>query len=194
MTKNRLEAFSDGVLAIIITIMVLALQMPHSANWESLKPLLPTFISYGLSFLFIGIYWGNHHHLLSPVIKINIGIMLANLHLLFWLSLLPLATSWMGYNDFAPNTIALYSLVSAMCVISFGILQLTILKSTPSENILHESLKKQIQKTIRSTCACLLAIPLSYVNPILSGVLFLMQLIVWIIPDKHIERQINIKS
>jgi uncharacterized membrane protein len=187
MTKTRLEAFSDGVLAIIITIMVLELKMPHSNSWFAIKPLLPVFLSYMLSFIFIGIYWGNHHHLLHTVKKVSVGIMLANLHLLFWLSLLPAATSWMGINHFAPNTVALYSIVSLLSAIAYGILQNRIIKNSDERSALLKTLKKQMPKTLISIAACLLAVPLAYVNPIIPGIMFLIQSIIWLVPDKNVE-------
>jgi len=121
MGKNRLEAFSDGVFAIIITIMVLEMKVPHGSDWEALKQLLPVFISYVLSFLFVGNYWGNHHHLLNTVKKTNARIMLANLNLLFWLSLIPIATGWMGENNFSSNPVAVYAILLLMCGLSYNI-------------------------------------------------------------------------
>ena len=130
MNKNRLEAFSDGVLAIIITIMVLEFKVPHGSGFEDLKPLIPKVLSYILSFIYIGIYWGNHHHLLHTVRQVNSGMIWANLHLLFWLSLIPFATDWMGENHFSPNTVAVYGFILLMCGAAFGILQLNIQKHT----------------------------------------------------------------
>jgi uncharacterized membrane protein len=123
MNKTRLEAFSDGVLAIIITIMVLEIKIPKSSNWSELQALIPVFISYLMSFMYIGIYWGNHHHLLHSLKAISSGIIWSNLNLLFWLSLLPFATGWMGENHFEPNTVLVYGIILLMCAISFGILQ-----------------------------------------------------------------------
>src|ERR1700712_2692327 len=127
MNKNRLEAFSDGVLAIIITIMVLELKVPHGAEWSSLEPLIPVFLSYIISFMLVGIYWGNHHNLLHAVKNVNSKIILSNLHLLFWLSLIPAASGWMGENHFAPKTIILYAILLMLCGIAYGILQNIIL-------------------------------------------------------------------
>ncbi len=131
MNKTRLEAFSDGVLAIIITIMVLEIKVPHGADWASLKPLAPVFYSYVLSFLFVGIYWGNHHHLLQTVKSVDSGIIWANLNLLFWLSLIPFGTGWMGENHFAPYTVAVYASILLLSGIAFTILQLVIQKRNP---------------------------------------------------------------
>ena len=188
MNKARLEAFSDGVLAIIITIMVLEIKVPHGAEWVTLKPLLPVFFSYVISFLLVGIYWGNHHHLLHTVRTINSGIMLANLNLLFWLSLLPVATGWMGENHFAPNTIVLYAVITILCGLAYAILQNLILKSASHESPLQTAIRKQTPKVIISAVSSLLAIPMAYVNPLISGVLFLVQSLIWLIPDKNIEQ------
>jgi len=128
MTKTRLEAFSDGVLAIIITIMVLEIKLPHSSEWTELVPMAPKFFSYLLSFVFVGIYWGNHHHLLHSVRTVSVGIMWANLNLLFWLSLIPVSTGWMGENHFASNSVAVYSGLILICGISFYILQKAVVQ------------------------------------------------------------------
>ncbi len=188
MNKARLEAFSDGVLAIIITIMVLEIKAPQGADWTTLKPLLPVFLSYVLSFVYVGIYWGNHHHLLHTIKKVNSGIMLANLHLLFWLSLLPVATAWMGRNLFAPDTVSLYAVISLLCAVAYTMLQKQIVKSTERESPLQKALQKQRPKIIVATAACLLAIPMAFVHPLISGVLFLTQSLVWLIPDRNVER------
>ena len=188
MNKVRLEAFSDGVLAIIITIMVLEIKVPRGTDWVILKPLLPVFLSYSLSFLFVGIYWGNHHHLLHTIKTVNSGIMLANLHLLFWLSLLPVATGWMGQNHFAPNTIALYSAISIMCAIAYTILQNKILGSTSAQSPLKMALRKLNVKGAIATGACIVAIPMAYISPVISGLLFLTQSMIWLIPDKNVEK------
>ena len=194
MNKARLEAFSDGVLAIIITIMVLEIKAPHGADWGTLKPLLPIFLSYVLSFIFIGIYWGNHHHLLHTVKQVNARIMLANLHLLFWLSLLPVATGWMGENEFAPNTVGLYALVSLLCALAYSLLQHQIVRSTEQESLLQKALQKQTPKMLISTGACLLAVPLAFVHPVISGLLFLVQSLIWLVPDKNVERALASES
>lgn len=183
-----MEAFSDGVLAIIITIMVLAIRVPESPDWSALKPLLPIFLSYVLSFLFVGIYWGNHHHLLQSIKKVNSGILLANLNLLFWLSLLPLATGWMGENAFAPNTIVLYAGIALVCGIAYSILQHQVLKITPQESPIRLAISKQNQKVYISVMACILAIPMAYVHPAISGGCFFIQSVIWLIPDKNVER------
>lgn len=191
MNKTRLEAFSDGVLAIIITIMVLEIKVPHGSDWQSLADMFPVFISYIISFLFIGIYWGNHHHLLHTVKKVSSGMLLANLHLLFWLSLLPFATGWMGENHFAPNTIVLYSVICLLCGIAYSILQKIILQCADPHDRLSIAIKKQTPKIIIATVCALLAIPFAFINPIVSGVLLLTLSLTWLVPDKNIERAVN---
>lgn len=191
MNKARLEAFSDGVLAIIITIMVLEIKAPQGANWATLKPLLPVFLSYVLSFVYVGIYWGNHHHLLHTIKKVTSGIMLANLHLLFWLSLLPVATAWMGRNAFAPDTVSLYAVISLLCAVAYSILQKQIMKSTERESPLQKALQQQTPKMIIATVACVLAIPMAFVHPLISAILFLTQSLIWLVPDKNVERALE---
>src|SRR5688500_10200079 len=143
MTKTRLEAFSDGVLAIIITIMVLELKVPHDPSLEALKSLWPVFASYVASFVMVGIYWGNHHHLVHTIKDVRGGILWANLHLLFWLSLVPFVTAWMGENNFSKNTIALYALVADLCGLAYFILLVNIKRCNPGNSSLQEVLKKQ---------------------------------------------------
>lgn len=191
MTTTRLEAFSDGVLAIIITIMVLEIKVPHGYDWETLHPLVPVFISYLVSFLFIGIYWGNHHHLLHAVKKVNSPILLSNLHLLFWLSLVPVSTGWMGENHFAPDTIILYAVIALMCGFAYAILQTIILKSSYMSDELAKALKRQTWKAAISMSADALAIPFAFVHPYISLTLFFLQSTIWLVPDKHVERAIE---
>ena len=188
MNKSRLEAFSDGVLAIIITIMVLEIKVPHGSDWADIKPLIPTFLSYTLSFLFVGIYWGNHHNLLHTIKTVNANIMLANLNLLFWLSLLPVATGWMGENEFAPNTIVAYASVALLSGVAYGILQQQILKRVPAESPLKIAIQKQSSKVMISTIANILAMPAAFIHPAISGVLFFIQSVIWLIPDKNVEK------
>lgn len=191
MTKNRLEAFSDGVLAIIITIMVLEMKVPHGTEWSDLSALLPVFASYIMSFVYIGIYWGNHHHLLHVLKKVNAPIILANLNLLFWLSLIPFSTAWMGENHFPPNAVALYSINLLMAGLAYMILFKVILKNITVEGKLVEALCKHTLKGNISAAAYAVAIPLAYVTPVISGIIFVVIAILWIIPDKDIERAIN---
>lgn len=191
MNKNRLEAFSDGVLAIIITIMVLEIKTPHGSDWKSLQPLIPVFISYAISFLFVGIYWGNHHHLLHTVRQVTSGIIWSNMLLLFWLSLIPVATGWMGENHFAANTVALYAAVLVTCGVSYAVLQHTILKNIDQESELVIAIKKQDSKVLVSAITASAAIPFAYVHPAISCGLFLVQSGIWLIPDKNIEKALK---
>jgi len=188
MNKSRLEAFSDGVIAIIITIMVLEIKAPPSAEWSALKPLLPTLYSYFLSFLFIGIYWGNHHHLLHTVKSVNSGIIWANLNLLFWLSLIPIATGWMGQNHFATNTVIVYAVLLLLSGVAFTILQFTIQKTNISNEKLADAFAGLRVKAFVSTSCYLASIPLAFVNTTVSGLLFLAVAIMWLVPDKNIEK------
>ncbi|MBL0118171.1 MAG: DUF1211 domain-containing protein [Saprospiraceae bacterium] len=191
MNKNRLEAFSDGVLAIIITIMVLEFKVPHGSGFEDLKPLIPKVLSYILSFIYIGIYWGNHHHLLHTVRQVNSGMIWANLHLLFWLSLIPFATDWMGENHFSPNTVAVYGFILLMCGAAFGILQLNIQKHTHDTDAFKIAFSKLNIKSYVSTASYITSIVLAYQNVIFSEILFVAIAILWIIPDKHLEGAIK---
>jgi len=194
MNKNRLEAFSDGVLAIIITIMVLEIKIPHSSDWVELKLLLPIFSSYLMSFIYVGIYWGNHHHLLHSLKSISSGIIWANLNLLFWLSLIPFATGWMGENHFAPNTVLVYGVLLFLSGVSFSILQKAVEKHTLDIDELKEALRYLDKKGIASAIGYALALPLAYVNPIISGAIFLGIAIMWIVPDKKIEKALTQKK
>jgi uncharacterized membrane protein len=190
MTKSRLEAFSDGVIAIIITIMVLELKPPHGTDWAAIKPVLLTFISYALSFLLVAIYWGNHHHLLHTVSHINSKIIWANTHLLFWLSLIPFATNWAGENHFDPVSVAVYAGLQAICGIAYYIL-LRIIAAAHSNSRLHESLEKQSKKGVASMIIYIAAIPLAFVEPVVSAGLFLLVAIIWLIPDRNIEKALK---
>jgi uncharacterized membrane protein len=191
MLKTRLEAFSDGVLAIIITIMVLEMKVPHGSQWSNITGLIPVFISYVLSFVYIGIYWGNHHHLLHTAKRVNSKIILANLNLLFWLSLVPFSTGWMGENHFEPNTVALYSANLFMAGVAYFILFKVIEKSITVEGELSKALQKHTFKGIISALTYAAAIPFAYLNPVISFVMFISISILWIIPDKDIERAVS---
>lgn len=191
MEKNRLEAFSDGVLAIIITIMVLELKVPHGTNWTDLLALWPVFISYGLSFLYIGIYWGNHHHLMHTARRVNSGILLTNLHLLFWLSLIPFTTAWMGENHFESNPVALYAVNLTAAGIAYFILQKSIERHHAKDDQLKSAFQRHAKKGIVSQIAYAAAIPLAYVHPMISGIIFLLIAILWIVPAKEIEEAIK---
>jgi uncharacterized membrane protein len=187
MTKNRLEAFSDGVMAIIITIMVLELKVPHDPSLGGLLPILPVFLSYILSFIYIGIYWNNHHHLLHTASKVSGGILWANLHLLFWLSLLPFVTGWMGENHFALVPTAFYGVILLMAAVAYYVLQLTIIKRQGENSILAKALGADFKGKL-SIVIYLLSILLVIVNPIISQALYAEVAFMWIIPDKRIER------
>ncbi|MEO7924270.1 MAG: TMEM175 family protein [Chitinophagaceae bacterium] len=191
MTKTRLEAFSDAVIAIIMTIMVLELKVPHDTSWHALQELWPVFLSYLVSFVNLGIYWGNHHHLVHTIKEVRGGIIWANLHLLFWLSLMPFATAWMGENHFEKNTVAAYALLADLCGIAYFIL-LTVIKNCNPGNIpLLDLLKKQSRKGILSCIFYTLAIPLAYWNTMIAGALIILVAISWLMPDRNIERRVN---
>lgn len=185
MTKNRLEAFSDGVIAIIITIMVLELKPPENAAWMSLLPLIPVFLNYILSFLYVGIYWNNHHHMLHTVDHVDGGILWANLHLLFWLSLIPATTAWMGQNHFASNPTALYGLNLLGCAIAYRLLQSRILKTHPNSP-LHRAVGRDAKGLI-SVVLYILGICLGFVNNWCGIVAYAAVAILWIVPDRRIE-------
>lgn len=187
MGKTRLEAFSDGVLAIIITIMVLELKVPHSADLSALAALLPVFLSYVLSFIYIGIYWNNHHHLLHTVSTVNGGLLWANLHLLFWLSLFPFATGWMGENHFAAVPSALYGFVLLMAAIAYWILQRSIVRSQGQGSLLARALGKDWKGKL-SPVFYLLAIPSAFVSPWISESLYVLVALMWLVPDHRIEK------
>ncbi len=189
MGKGRLEAFSDGVIAIIITIMVLELKVPHGTDWAALSKLSPVFLSYVLSFIYVGIYWNNHHHLFQAVHKINGRILWANLHLLFWLSLTPFVTGWMGENHFAPLPVALYGLNLFMAAISYTILVRALLAHHGQDSTLARAIGKDF-KGYLSLALYFVAIPLSFVNPWIGVSLYALVAIIWFIPDRRIEKQI----
>jgi uncharacterized membrane protein len=191
MTKTRLEAFSDGVLAIIITIMVLELTPPHGISWPEIKPLAYDLLSYVLSFTSVGIYWGNHHHLLHAVTHINSKIIWANLHLLFWLSLVPFATRWMGETHFDTISVAVYAVLQAVCGIAYYILLRIIISSHPHNSHLLEPLEKQSKKGIISLLIYSLAIPAAFFSTVISASFFFLVSIMWLIPDKNIEKALK---
>jgi uncharacterized membrane protein len=187
--KTRLEAFSDGVLAIIVTIMVLEMHAPHGTDWASVKPLVPKFLSYGLSFLFVAIYWVNHHHLLHTVKRVTSSIMWANINLLFWLSLIPFATAWMGDNHFAGTTVAAYALLALLCGAAFNILQAAIVSAHRSQALVKDIVKPTGWKSMGSLILYLAAIPIAlFINPVISGWIFLLVGLIWLVPDKKIEQ------
>lgn len=187
MNSNRLEAFSDGVLAIIITIMVLELQVPHGATLEVLEPVFPVFLSYILSFIYVGIYWNNHHHLMHTVTKINGRILWANLHLLFWLSLIPFVTGWLGENKFAQLPMALYGVVLLMAATAYYILQRSILKIHGKDSILAKALGKDVKGKI-SPVLYIAAIVSAFYSAWIAGALYILVALIWLVPDKRIEK------
>jgi uncharacterized membrane protein len=187
MGKNRLEAFSDGVLAIIITIMVLELQVPHDTSVAALRPLWGVFLSYVLSFLYIGIYWNNHHHMLHTVQNVTGGILWANLHLLFWLSLVPFVTGWMGENQFAPAPTAAYGLILVMAATAYSILQHLIIRSQGSNSLLRKAVGAD-WKAKASPVLYVAGILAALVVPYLAAALYGLVALMWIIPDRRIER------
>lgn len=191
MQKGRLEAFSDGVLAIILTIMVLELKVPHGADFAALRPLLPVFLSYVLSFVYVGIYWNNHHHLLSSARQISGGVLWANLHLLFWLSLTPFATGWMGENHFAPATLAVYGGVLLGSAIAYYILQNCLIAvNGGSESPLAHAVGHDWKGKL-SPVLYLVGIGSSFWLPWLSAVCYVLVACLWLVPDRRIERALQ---
>jgi uncharacterized membrane protein len=190
MTKGRLEAFSDGVIAIIITIMVLEMKVPHGDSFESLKPVLPVFISYIISFIYLGIYWNNHHHLMHVVRNINGKVLWANVHLLFWLSLVPFVTGWMGENHFTKWPVILYGIVLLMAAVSYFILTRTLLSIHDKESTLAIALGKD-WKGILSLLTYALGIGFCFIHPLLGFGLYVVVAIIWFIPDQRIEKKLN---
>ncbi|NMH29149.1 TMEM175 family protein [Flavobacterium silvaticum] len=190
MNKARLEAFSDGVLAIIITIMVLELKVPEEPTYEALLKLTPIFLSYVLSFIYVGIYWNNHHHMLHSVSRVNGRILWANLHLLFWLSLVPFATDWMGENHFAKSTLTVYGIPLLMAGLAYWILQTVIIRSQGQDSVLKKAIGKDY-KGLSSPPLYILGIVLSFYNEWLSLSVYAFVALMWLIPDSRIERQIT---
>ena len=190
MNKSRLEAFSDGVLAIIITIMILEIKAPEDNSFESLKPLIPVFLSYVLSFAYVGIYWNNHHHMFQVVKKVNGSILWGNLFLLFWLSLIPFGTSWIGSQHFAAIPMSVYGSILLMCAVSYFSLQNQIIKLEGKDSVLYRAVEKDSKGKISLACY-ILAIPLAFVSPWISGLLYSAVALLWIVPDTRIEKQIN---
>jgi uncharacterized membrane protein len=186
MGKNRLEAFSDGVLAIIITIMVLEMKVPHGDDFAVLSPLLPVLLSYVLSFVYLAIYWNNHHHMLHATQRVTGGVLWANLHLLFWLSLFPFVTGWMGENHFAPAPLALYGIVLLMAAIAYWILQRTIIATQGTDSLLARAVGRDIKGKL-SPLLYSVAILMSFVAPWVSGGIYVFVALMWLVPDRRIE-------
>jgi uncharacterized membrane protein len=187
MKKTRLEAFSDGVLAIIITIMVLELKVPHGATLAALVPLWPTLLCYLLSFVYIGIYWNNHHHLWHAAEHVTGGVLWANLHLLFWLSVVPFVTSWMGENHFAAVPVAVYGVVLLGAAIAYYLMTRVLLASHPPDSLLARGLGRDFKGRI-SVVIYVVGIALAFVLPALAGALYALVALIWLVPDRRFER------
>lgn len=187
MNKGRLEAFSDGVIAIIITIMVLELKTPHGHTLADLKPLIPVALSYVLSFVYVGIYWNNHHHMLHAVRQVRGAALWANLHLLFWLSIIPFVTSWMGENHFSQWPVALYGIVLVMNAVAYSILAMVLVKQAGPESALAIAIGKD-RKGKLSIVVYILSVTVSFISPAISLGLYTLVAVIWFIPDTRIER------
>jgi uncharacterized membrane protein len=186
VSKSRLEAFSDGVFAVIITIMVLELKVPHGADWSALRPLVPAMLTYLLSFVFVAIYWNNHHHMLHLTDQVNGAILWANLHLLFWLSLVPFVTGWMGENHFAAIPTAAYGVVLLMSGIAFTILEAAIIRQQGA----HSKLRAAVGNDVKGKASAVLyaiAIPLAFVHELLADAIYVFVALMWLVPDRRIE-------
>jgi len=190
MSSERLNAFSDGVIAILITIMVLELRVPHGADLSALNALLPIFLTYVLSFIVIAIYWNNHHHMFYLTQRVTGGILWANLHLLFWLSLMPFVTGWMGENHFAPIPTALYGVVLMMAGVAYYILEHTIIRSQGENSRLRDAVGGDTKGKI-SVVLYLVAIPLAFVNQLISDAIYVGVALMWLVPDRRIEQRFN---
>lgn len=187
MSKGRLEAFSDGVIAILITIMVLELRVPRGDTLAALRPLVPVFVSYVLSFVYLGIYWNNHHHLLQAIQHVDGRTLWANLHLLFWLSLIPFVTAWMGENHFTAVPVALYGVVLLLAAIAYFILVRALIAHHGQESALAKAVGSDFKGKI-SVVIYAVAVPLAFVNAWVAFALYVLVAIIWIIPDRRIER------
>jgi uncharacterized membrane protein len=190
MNKSRLEAFSDGVIAILITIMVLDLKIPAGADLAALKPVLPVFLTYVLSFVFLGIYWNNHHHMLHAASRINGRVLWANLHLLFWLSLIPFVTGWMGENHFEPVPTAFYGVVLLMDAIAYTILLRTLIGAEGKGSKLAQAVGGDLKGNLSMACY-LAAIPLAFVEEWIAWALYVTVALIWLVPDTRIESRLN---
>jgi uncharacterized membrane protein len=190
MNSGRLEAFSDGVLAIIITIMVLELKVPEGSSFEDLKPLIPKFLSYVLSFIYVGIYWNNHHHMFQATEKVNGKILWSNLSLLFTLSLIPFTTAWMGENHFETNPVALYGINLFCCAVTYAVLERYCIKIQGTESALHLALRNKT-KEILSPVLYILGIISAFFYPFAGMVFYTIVAVIWLIPDTRIEKQLK---
>lgn len=190
MSKGRLEAFTDGVLAIILTIMVLELKVPHESSWHALLEKCPVFISYILSFIYIGIYWSNHHHLLQATQKVNGAVLWANLHLLFWLSLIPFSTAWMGEHGLQTEPAAFYGVILICCGVAYSILVRTLLQAHSHDSVLAKAIGSDFKGNI-SVVLYAAAIGLAFVSPIVSYLIYAAVAALWLIPDSRIEKRLG---
>lgn len=190
MGKGRLEAYSDAVMAILITIMVLELKVPHGTELAALKPLIPVFLSYLLSFIYLGIYWNNHHHLLHVTKHVTGAVMWANHHLLFWLSLVPFVTGWMGENHYAAVPTAMYGFVLLMCAMAWWVLQHAIVRSEGKNSVLAAATRRDYKGNL-SPVFYIAGIGAAFVNAWISGMLYAMVALIWLIPDRRIERELT---
>ena len=190
MSKTRLEAFSDGVIAILITIMILELKIPEDTHLEALRPLLPIFLTYVLSFVLLGIYWNNHHHMLHATERVNGAVLWANLHLLFWLSLTPFVTGWMGENNFVPLPTAVYGVVQFCAAIAYTILQTAIIRLEGPHSTLAAAVKKDVKGKL-SIVMWAAAIPLAFVQTWIALGLYIAVACIWLVPDRRIERSLR---
>jgi uncharacterized membrane protein len=190
MGKGRLEAFSDGVIAILITIMVLELKTPEGSGWGALEPLTPMLVSYVLSFLLIGIYWNNHHHMLQAAHRVNGKVLWANLHLLFWLSLLPFVTRWTGQTCFAPLPTAVYGVVLILCAVAYTILQNCLIAAQGKDSKLALAIGNDLKGKL-SLALYAVAVLLAFRRPWFAGMLYLVVVLIWLVPDRRIETRLN---
>jgi len=190
MSKGRMEAFSDGVIAILITIMVLGLTVPHEPDLAALRPVIPIFLSYVLSFVFLGIYWNNHHHLLQAIAHVDGRVLWANLHLLFWLSLIPFVTGWMGENRFAPWPVALYGVVMVLAAVAYFILTRALIALHGRDSVLATAVGRDFKGKV-SIVLYLAAIPLAFVHPWISCALYVLVAVLWFVPDRRIEKMLK---
>ena len=190
MGKTRLEAFSDGVIAILITIMVLELNVPHGSTLEELRPLIPTLLSYVLSFVYLGIYWNNHHHMLHATRYVNGAILWANLHLLFWLSLVPFTTAWMGENHFAATPTAIYGVTLLMAAIAYFILAHAIIRCEGPDSVLARAFGRDWKGKV-SPILYLIAIPMAFVHEAVAQSIYVLVAIIWLVPDRRIEKAVQ---
>ena len=192
MGKNRLEAFSDGVIAIIITIMVLEMKVPHGSDLSALLPIIPVFLSYVLSFIYVGIYWNNHHHMLHTLHHVSAGVLWANLHLLFWLSLVPFVTGWMGENHLAPIPTAAYGIVMFMAGVAYFILQYRIIAAQGNDSVLKQAIGKDYKGKV-SLVIYAVGVALAGFNTTVSVALYVLVALFWFVPDKRIEKVLGAK-